>query len=127
MALLETDPLDVELDEDGDALIDEEGLHLIGGIEGVAQLCLIALRLFLEEWFQNLEVGMPWFQEILGEKYDEPLIRRRVIETLLGVTGVVGVLTLAITFENRNVRITASVRTLFGDTTLDLLALSGGS
>ncbi len=127
MPLLETDPLDVQMDADGDIDLDEDGLHLISGINAVAQLCLIAMRLFKEEWFLNLDKGMPWYQEILGEKYDEALIRRRAAETLLSVEGVKGIASLAMEFENNNVSITWAVQTEFGDTEPDTLALSGGS
>lgn len=124
--LLSTDRLDVAVDEDGDILIDSDGLHFVSGLEGVAQLCRIALRLYKEEWFANLDVGMPWFQEILGEKYDEQAIRRRCIETLLGVPGVISINSAVVTFSGRKVSLTWSVKTQFGDTVPDTLDLAGG-
>ena len=127
MALLESDPLDLKLDTDGDILIDGDGLQLVSGLEGVAQLCQIALRLFKGEWFLNLDKGMPWFQEILGEKFDEGLIRHRVTDVLLAVPGVKSIATLSVTQSGPDILITSSVTTAFGDTEPDTLNLSGGS
>ena len=129
MALLETDPLDVEVDDDGDILVDEDGLHLIAGLPGVAQLCRIAMLLFLGEWFLNLNRGMPWFQEILGEKYDEGLLRSRLAEQLLTVPGVTEVISITLAFDplTRGVSVTWAVRTLFGDTEPDTLVAGGSS
>ena len=127
MAFLETDPLDVQLDEDGDILIDEDGLHLTSGIEAVAQLCSIAVKLFKGEWFKDLDKGVPWFQEILGEKFDKILVEARLTETLVSVPGVVEVLSLDASFDRatRRVVVSGAVRTEFGDVPLDALAIGG--
>jgi hypothetical protein len=124
MALLSTDPLDIRLDENWDLFIGPNGLELISGIDGVAQLIGIAIKLFLGEWFLNLKRGMPWFQEIFGGKYDEGLIRRRLSEAIANVPGVSEVLSLVISFdgETRAVSVEWEVRVKFDDTDPDTLA-----
>jgi hypothetical protein len=99
--LKSTDPLDAELDTaTGDVIIDEQGLRLIGGISGVAQLIGIALRLFRGEWFMNLDAGVPWFQDILGQKYDEATLRRRLSDEIATVPGVSSVTALSISRDS---------------------------
>lgn len=134
MALLETDPLDLRLDADGDLYIGPNGPELIGGIEGVTQLAVIQLRLFLGEWFANLEEGLPWMQEILGEKFDEELeslIRKLVTHRMTRkVPGVTALLALVVKFDGspRALSISLGLRTVFGDTPDDAIAASiGGS
>lgn len=131
MALLSTDRLDRRLDADGDLYLGPNGSEGISGLEGVAQLIAIALKLFKEEWFLNLNKGMPWFQEILGEKYNEQLVRKRIAEVVLGVPAVTAILSLALTFTSstRELAIELGVRTEFGDTPPDFIkfVIGGGS
>jgi len=123
MALLSTDRLDRRLDADGDLYVGPNGSEGISGIEGVRQLVVIALRLFREEWFLNLAKGMSWFQEILGEKLNEPLVRKRINEVVLAVPGVASIASLTLTFDGatRELGIAISVRTVFGETPADLI------
>jgi hypothetical protein len=116
--VLETEPLDVELDDDGEIHIDEEGLRLVSGAQAVAQLIRIAILLFLGEWFLNLEKGMPWFQEILGQKFDPVLIRQRLSERILAVPGVAEIMSVAVSFDpdSRAVTVDWEVRAAFGGT-----------
>lgn len=123
MALLETDYLDARLDDDGDVYIGADGGEWISGIDGVAQLVRIAIQLFKEEWFLNLDAGMPWMQEILGQKYDEALLRQRLLEQILKTPGVVEVLLLEVSFDasTRTLSVRHELRTEFGDTEADTL------
>lgn len=123
--MLETDPIDLALDDDGDLLIDADGLHLTSGITGVVQAVRIRLLLFKNEWFMNLDAGVPYYEEILGEKFNEPLLRQRLSEAIKDTPGVVEILSLVIQYSGttRRVGVTWSVRCEFGDTPADLLEL----
>jgi len=128
--MLESDPLDVKLDVDGDLDVDPVlGITFVAGLPGIAQLCRIAIRLFLAEWFLDLQRGVPWYQEILAEKFDADLIRSRLITALLRVPGVTGVVSLIPIFnaQTRRVSVTYSVSTGFGDTEPDTLTVGGSS
>lgn len=134
MALLATDRLDRRLDADGDIYIGPDGSEGIAGIDGVVQLAVIQLKLFLAEWFANLEEGLPWFDEVFGKKYDAALDQRirafvtdRMMRKVPAVTGVFG---LALTFDNRAraLSISLGLKTAFGDTPADAIQASiGGS
>lgn len=118
--ILESTPLDLSIDvTDGDLFVGANGPVMIGGLAAVAQLALIAVRLFQEEWFLNLAAGMPWYQEILGEKVPEQLVRRRLETILLAVPCVTSIISLVIEFDagaTRGMNITVNLRTAFGDT-----------
>ena len=135
MTLLETDPLDIALGDDGDMLFgDDGGPYFTSGLAGVAQLCRTAVLLFKGEWFQDLDAGVPWMENgtvleadaILGGPFDEARVRAAVRDALLGVVGVLSITRLEVSFDaaDRELTITWSVRTVFGDTPVDTLSPS---
>lgn len=122
MAILETDPLDIKLNADGDIDIDPElGMTFVSGLEGVMQLVGVILRLYKGEWFWDEEEGVPWFQTILGEKFDRATLYDALLPKILETVCVTGVDNFAITFDNdtRKARVSGIVRTQFGDSDLD--------
>ena len=128
MAILIGDKLDVKLTADGELYVGPNGLEWVSGLEGVAQLVAIAINMFLGEWFLNLDKGMPWFQEILGQKDGDLALRQRLVEIALKVPGVIAVISLTIDVDNVARRASGSmaVRTEFGDTPPDLIKFSIG-
>jgi hypothetical protein len=124
--LLSTEPLDLMLDPaSGDLFVDSEGVHFVAGLPGVAQLVGIAIRLFRGEWFLGLDAGVPWFQDILGQKYDEATLRKRLADEISTVPGVVSVTAIHVTQDGaaRTVSISWEVTVQFADT--DPTTLSG--
>lgn len=128
MAILETDPLDILLDDDGDIIVDPVvGITFVSGLDGVAQLVKIALRLFRGEWFLDLDAGVPYFQSILGKKYDAVALRAEIVTAVMGVPCVTEIIELTLDFdgETRTASVSVSLRTQFGDTVVELELLNG--
>ncbi len=118
--MLETDPVDIALDSNDDL---DVNFHLISGLEGVAQLCRIAVQTFMTEWFANLDEGVDWFGLILGKPFNENVVRaelRRVLLTVPNVTEVLAVLP-AFNSSTRVLTIRWQTRTVWGDTPVDTL------
>lgn len=117
MALSESDILDLKFDADGSLFTGPNGFEFVRGVEGVAWLCRVAILLYLGEWFLNQAKGVPWKQEILGVKgVDLSLVRRRLSDVLVAVTGVASVDSLVVTPPDvdRRMTVQASVSTVFG-------------
>ena len=117
MALV-TDPIDLLLDPVTGDLVVTTDLQFSSGVSGVVQAVSIRLNQFKGEWFADLDLGVPWFQEILGQKPNAPQIRTQIRQAILDTPGIVEVTSLEIFFEGvtRNLTIEWRARTEFGDT-----------
>ena len=123
--ILETDPQDVLMDDDGDVVLDEQGLHFVSGIPAVVQAARIRMGMFAEEWFLNLGIGIPYYTEIMFENYDEGTARAEFLAAILDVPAVVEVTFLQLVLDSsRTLTVTWQARTLFGDTPQDTIVLA---
>src|SRR4051812_26574725 len=114
----------------GNDLVITDDLQFVAGIDGVAQLCRIAVQMFAGEWFADLDQGIRYWDAILG---NSPELARTVAlsefrDTLLTVPGVLAVTRLEVKFSDagrRTLTVTWQVRTASGDTPADTLTTSG--
>ncbi len=125
MALLLNDPISFLLDSDGE-LDFKAGMAFSSGRAGVAQSIRVRVLLFKGEWFANLDTGLPWHQDILGQKFETTRVRdafRTVIATAPGVESIEK-LTVSFDGDTRTLTVGWTVLTTFGDTVEDLLTES---
>jgi len=125
---LANDRRDLTLGTDGDLIVGTD-LSFTTGIDGVAQSCRIALQLFVDEWFLNLDAGIPYFDQILAQKPD--VAKKAAViafhSALLAVPGVTAVLALDVEFVAvRTLTVTFQVQTALGDTPSDTIAVAVG-
>jgi hypothetical protein len=121
-APLESDPQDIALMPNGDLLLDAQGLHWVSGIDAVVQAVLIRIRLFFREWFLNQDIGVPYFEELIGDASKVPGVEDRAraafAAQILDAPGVVEILQLNVVVDSggRKMTVTFQVRCAFGDT-----------
>ena len=102
------------LDESGDLCI--SGHMFIFDRECIKQTIQTRLRLFLGEYFRDINDGTPWFQQILGKNMNlnatESIIRNRIVRT----TGVVRLISFNLDYDevSRSLLVTGSALTEFG-------------
>jgi len=88
---------------------------LINTPETVGQAVLTRLRLLKGEWYLDKTEGTPWHTEILGVRtsqlYDMA-IRTRILET----QGVTSIETYSSSLTDRNLSVTATINTIYGQT-----------
>lgn len=116
MPLLSTDAVDFRLTKDWDIFLGPHGFETIAGADGVAQMCGIALKLFLKEWFLNRAKGVDWFT-LFQSKFVESVFREALRQTLASVPGVDQVVSIAVSVDGQARRgaVDATVHTTFGD------------
>lgn len=110
--------IDLALDAvTGDLVVDRD-VYFTTGPAAVVQGIRLRLLAFLGEWFLDLDHGVPWFQDILGRKYDAARMRALVRAAIVAAPGVDELVALAISFEPapRRVSISFDVRTTYGVT-----------
>lgn len=133
MPLLITDPIDLKLDDNNELVIENGDLVFTRGIDAIVQQCRIALQMFQGEWFLNLDVGIPYWEKILGEKPATAIeaariFFRRELQLVEGVNRVTK-LDISYTGTTRSLNVTWQVNTVFGDTpedVIELRVLTGG-
>lgn len=121
---LESERLDLKLDINGDLEVPGSGPSWAAGLDGVVQLCRIAMQQFEGEWFADLDYGVPWFQDILGGKPTAANIERArnaFRAALVSVPGVLRVETLTLNFTGpiRTLDVRWQVQTIFGDSNIE--------
>lgn len=110
------------LDENGD--IATRGVQFIGGREEIAQTVETRLRLYLGEYFRDIQDGTPWYEQILGKFANlsaaEAALRARIANT----PGVVRLTKFTADFDinTRRYSVTAGILTDYG---LDEVTLNG--
>ena len=120
--MLITDPIDLLLDADGDLIVTTD-LQFSSGLAGVAQGIRIRILTFKGEWFTDLEFGVPYYQDLLGHKFDNTKARIAFRDAILSAPGVLGLTELETTFtgSTRALNVSWRVATVFGDTEDELL------
>lgn len=89
-----------QLDNDGDLQITNNAFSLTEGIEAIRQHLQCKFRLFLGEWFLDLDVGVPWFQEVFRKQTTFVVLQEIFKETILTTPGVIQLLTFTFDYDN---------------------------
>lgn len=107
--------IDLELDGDGDLIVVGDA-RLTVGPNAVAQGIRRRLQTFRGEWFLDLDFGVPYFQDLLGPKFNAAKARAAFREAIEGSPGVDELLELKVRFESSTRRLYVDwiVLTTFG-------------
>ena len=78
------------LDTDGDYVLGRGTSEFLSGSEAVAQAIVTNIKLLLGQWWENVNLGTPLFQSILGQSGSEQhlnsvdnIIKARILSTEL--------------------------------------------
>ena len=93
---------DLKLCKGGDLLIEGFDLRLTTDTEIVEQRIRQALLTFRGEWFLNVELGIPYYENILGEKNSLPAIKAIFVDSIKKVEGAKELTKFEIKFDDNN-------------------------
>ncbi len=111
-----TDPVDLLLDDDGDLLVSGGLIYFSSGVRGVTQGIRIRMQTFKGEWFLDLNHGVPYWQDILGKKFNEIKVREAFRRAITDAPGVNRVVDLQVEYDGatRAVNVWWKAQTIFG-------------
>lgn len=112
-----TDPIDLKLTATGDLAIGTD-LIFTTGIDAVAQGIRIRVLTFRGEWRLNLDSGVPYYQDILGQAFDQARAQSAVRAAILGTPNVNSILSLSVSMDEstRTLVVSWTADTVFGVT-----------
>ena len=117
------------LDSDYDPIFDPNAN--LTDANAVAQAIETRLKLFLGEWWENLGLGLPVFQSILGQLGSQQGLAAMTLAVQQNVEGgpyVTGTSGIAVTFVDGQLGITGTAQTQFGPVAINAApALSNAS
>lgn len=86
--------------------------------EAVSQNVKSRLQLLKEEWFLDVEAGVPYLQEIMVKPSNFPLAESIIKQTIIETDGIDELRNFQLLFdrETRRLTVTATVTTIYGTT-----------
>ncbi len=120
----ETAPIGLALTADGDIEIltaaNGDGLRLTAGLEAVTDNVRSMIRLFKGEWFADTELGVTYWEDILGQQYDESRVLTAFRSAIFQVPHVLRIERLSSSFDStsRTLTVYLEVITEFGNATI---------
>ncbi len=124
---LETDPIDWELDADGDIIVP---IRYIRGLPAVAQGIRVRLLMFKGEWFLDETLGIQYYDSkegagdgLLGNAFNPVRAEAYMRKAILAVPNVVSIASVTATFDNdtRKLSMIWRVITAFGESTGEVI------
>ena len=107
----------------GDYSFGRGSQDFVTGVEAVAQACKTNMLLLRGEWWENLENGLPLFEDILGTPETaegratiDAIVSARILET----EGVLSIESFESSTENRRYTATAVIDTEYGETSVEV-------
>lgn len=104
------------LTDEGDYTFGNNQYDYLSGDEAIAQAIKTRLLLFYGEWFENIDIGIPYFQSILGQVSDDSLkisIVQLVSQRLLEINEIQNVDSVVIQTNGRQLLLQITVTTVY--------------
>lgn len=109
--------MDFLLDDNNDFIIEKNSLVAADNINEVKQKILAKLRTFQGEWFLDLGLGMPYYQEVLKKGVDLRILSSIFKSAILEVGGVTEITSFTMNLINATRELSIDVTFRVGSTT----------
>lgn len=111
------------LDENGDYTFGNNEGNFLYDNDAVAQAVKTKILLFYQEWWENLSIGIPFFQSIAGKVSNNNLkmtITLLLKDRILEIQEVTSVDNIEINISNRVLSIVIDLTSIYGGNTVQL-------
>ncbi len=104
------------LDENGDYTFGKGLGDFIDGSNAVAQAIQTKLKLYEDEWWEDLDDGLPMFQKILGHRTPKAEVANIIKKRILEVPNILEINTVDFSYngQSRSYSFSCNVITIFG-------------
>lgn len=111
--------------QNNDIVFDRYDVVLVDGYEQSIQQVERRLRLWVGEWFLNINAGIPWLTEILGKKPDETIILAVIQQAILDDPNIQSIEQLEIELDGASRTLTVTTKLILSDGTItDLIQVN---
>lgn len=109
------DRTDILLDSTGDLVIDSD-IRFATGLNSISQGIRIRILTFFGEWFLNKEIGVRWFEDILGQPFDQSVVMSTIRDQIIATPNVLSIESLTASYESsiRTLKVNWKVNTIYG-------------
>lgn len=103
---------------DGDIALENFTLHFLSGVESTVQRLKNKFALWKGDWFLNIDAGIPWIQEILGQRPQEQVVATIFRNVIANDPDIEELLSLNFEFDRstRNLTIRFQAQRISGET-----------
>lgn len=103
-------------DDKGDLVFTDNELTFVYGADEVKQRVTQRLRAFRGEWFLDLDVGVPYYQEILVKNPSTTVVEGRLKQTIAATPGVIEITEFVFDLDKstRQATVNARIRSVSG-------------
>ncbi len=113
---------DIKLNDNNDIAIENNDIVFITSIDEVRQRLLENLNTFKGEWFLDLEMGIPYYQDISKKNIDLNVIESVFKDAILDSPGVLELLDFSLDIDNssRQLDVNFTARASEGEIVINL-------
>jgi hypothetical protein len=91
---------DIALDPNtGDMLITNGSLTLVDGVDAITQLLSQRLKMFFGEWFLDLSLGVPYFEQVFKKNFDPVVVDTIFKDVILSTPGILRLQTFSLLYD----------------------------
>lgn len=101
---------DIALTTNGDWKIEKGDFVMVSDLEAITQSVLIRLQFFKDEWFADLDAGIPYFDSVFVKTPDLGALRSVFRQAILDTPGVLDVLELELDLDGSTRTLNVSFR-----------------
>ena len=115
--------LNRRLDENGDYVFGSNKYDFLTGKEAIAQAVKTKIMLFYQEWWEDISIGIPMFQSIIGKRYDKNLDMTIILlltNRIMELNEVISVDDIQIMNNARGITVTVLLTTTDGQTSVEV-------